>query len=213
MRANAIGERRLKHWKKWSSRYKGDGPYREAVLRSLITLKALTHHVTGGIVAAATTSLPEEIGGVRNWDYRFCWLRDSTFTLYALLESGFMDEAERWRDWLVRAIAGDPDQMQIMYGVAGERRLPEFELHELPGYEGSSPVHIGNAASGQLQLDVYGEVLDSLYQARKKGLEQSGGGLEFAEGAGQPPRKDLGLNRTMAFGRFAVRGGISCIRK
>ncbi len=160
-------------WTKWSARYKGEGPYAEAVLRSLITLKALTHHRTGGIVAAATTSLPEEIGGIRNWDYRFCWLRDSTFTLYALLESGFIEEAKEWRDWLVRAIAGDPDQMQIMYGVAGERRLTEFELHELQGYEGSAPVRIGNAAAGQVQLDVYGEVLDSLYQARKKGLQQS----------------------------------------
>ncbi len=161
-------------WKRWSSHFKNSGPYSEAILRSIITLKALSHHRTGGIVAAATTSLPEEIGGVRNWDYRFCWLRDSTFTLYALLESGFTEEAKAWRDWLVRAIAGDPKEMQIMYGVAGERRLTEFELHELPGYEGSSPVRIGNAASGQRQLDVYGEVLDSLYQARKKGLGELG---------------------------------------
>jgi GH15 family glucan-1,4-alpha-glucosidase len=162
-----------KGWQEWSAQYVGEGRYHEAVRRSLITLKALTHHETGGIVAAATTSLPEEIGGVRNWDYRFCWLRDSTFTLYALLESGFLQEAERWRDWLVRAIAGDPDQMQIMYAVAGERRIPEFELPHLPGYEASTPVRIGNAASGQVQLDVYGEVLDSLYQARKKGLAES----------------------------------------
>ncbi len=123
-------------------------------------------------MAAATTSLPEEIGGTRNWDYRFCWLRDSTFTLFALMETGFMDEAKAWREWLVRAIAGSPDQMQIMYGVAGERRLTEFELPELPGYEGSRPVRIGNAASEQLQLDVYGEVLDALYQARCRGLEK-----------------------------------------
>lgn len=161
-------------WNRWSSHYKGSGPYSEAILRSVITLKALSHHRTGGIVAAATTSLPEEIGGVRNWDYRFCWLRDSTFTLYALLEAGFTEEAKAWRDWLVRAIAGDPKEMQIMYGVAGERRLTEFELYELPGYEGSVPVRIGNAASGQRQLDVYGEVLDSLYQARKKGLGELG---------------------------------------
>ena len=160
-------------WQDWSRQYQPEGDYGEAVLRSLITLKALTHHRTGGIVAAATTSLPEDIGGVRNWDYRFCWLRDSTFTLYALMESGFTAEAREWRDWLVRAIAGDPDQMQIMYGVAGERRLTEFELPELPGYEGSCPVRIGNAAAGQVQLDVYGEVLDSLYQARKKGLPES----------------------------------------
>ncbi|MBV9267919.1 MAG: glycoside hydrolase family 15 protein [Acidobacteriaceae bacterium] len=159
-------------WEKWSSRYYHEGPYSEPILRSLITLKALAHHRTGGIVAAATTSLPEEIGGVRNWDYRFCWLRDSTFTLYALVESGFIEEAREWRDWLIRAIAGDPDQMQIMYGVAGERRLTEFELPELQGYEGSAPVRIGNAASSQIQLDVYGEVLDSLYQARKKGLSK-----------------------------------------
>ncbi len=160
-------------WKRWSGKYKGDGQYSEAILRSLITLKALTHHRTGGIVAAATTSLPEEIGGVRNWDYRYCWLRDSTFTLYALLESGFTEEATMWRDWLTRAVAGDPDQLQIMYGVGGERRLTEFDL-ELQGYEGSQPVHVGNAASGQFQLDVYGEVIDSLYQSRKKGLPQSG---------------------------------------
>jgi GH15 family glucan-1,4-alpha-glucosidase len=161
-------------WERWSAKYRGDGPNSEAVLRSLITLKALTHHKTGGIVAAPTTSLPEEIGGVRNWDYRFCWLRDSTLTLYALLESGYTDEASEWRGWLIRAIAGDPEQMQIMYGVAGERRLTEFELGELQGYEGSAPVRIGNAASGQLQLDVYGEVLDSLYQGRRKGLPQLG---------------------------------------
>ncbi len=171
-----------KAWEKWSAKHEPKGPYCEAVLRSLITLKALTHHRTGGIVAAATTSLPEEIGGVRNWDYRFCWLRDSTFTLYALMEAGFTDEAKAWRDWLLRAVAGSPDQMQIMYGVAGERRLTEFELPELPGYEGSHPVRIGNAASEQLQLDVYGEVLDSFYQARCKGLTklEAGWNLERA---------------------------------
>lgn len=160
-------------WEKWSAQYQGQGPYREAVLRSLITLKALTHHATGGMVAAATTSLPEEINGIRNWDYRYCWLRDATFTLYALLESGFTDEASNWREWLVRAIAGDPDEMQIMYGVSGERRLTEFEIPALQGYQGSKPVRIGNAASEQVQLDVYGEVLDALYQARRKGLPGS----------------------------------------
>lgn len=159
-----------KAWEKWSSRHIPRGEYAEAVLRSIITLKALTHYKTGGIIAAATTSLPEEIGGIRNWDYRFCWLRDSTFTLYALMGAGFIQEAREWRDWLIRAVAGNPDQLQIMYGVAGERRLTEFELPHLQGYEGSTPVRIGNAASEQLQLDVYGEVLDSLYQARGKGL-------------------------------------------
>ena len=169
--AQHIVDKVTRSWQKWSSGFTGDGRYSDAVLRSLITLKALTHHRTGGIVAAATTSLPEEIGGARNWDYRFCWLRDSTFTLYALLESGFIDEARAWRDWLLRAIAGDADQMQILYGVAGERRITEFELPELPGYQGSRPVRIGNAAAHQLQLDVHGEVLDLMYQARKKGLE------------------------------------------
>ena len=157
-------------WEKWSSKHTPKGPYREAVLRSLLTLKALTHHETGGIVAAATTSLPEQIGGSRNWDYRFCWLRDAAYTLYALLEGGFMEEAKAWRDWLLRTVAGSPDQLQIMYGLAGERRLTEFELPELPGYEGSRPVRIGNAASEQLQLDVYGEMLDSTYLARRKGM-------------------------------------------
>ncbi len=166
-------------WEKWSNKHTPEGPYCEAILRSIITLKALTHHRTGGIVAAATTSLPEQIGGVRNWDYRFCWLRDSTFTLFALMEAGFTDEAKAWRDWLLRAVAGSPNQMQIMYGVAGERRLTEFELPELPGYEGSQPVRIGNAASEQLQLDVYGEVLDSFYQARKKGLQKLEAGWEL----------------------------------
>jgi GH15 family glucan-1,4-alpha-glucosidase len=157
-------------WEKWSKQHKNHGRWSEAVLRSLITLKALTHHGTGGIVAAATTSLPEEIGGERNWDYRFCWLRDSTFTLYALMEAGFADEAKAWREWLLRAVAGSPDQMQIMYGVAGERRLTEYEIDWLEGYERSKPIRIGNAASTQLQLDVYGEVLDSQYLARKVGL-------------------------------------------
>jgi len=159
-------------WEKWSNKHIPKGPYREAILRSLITLKALTHHSTGGIVAAATTSLPEEIGGVRNWDYRYCWLRDSTYTLYALMEAGFIEEAKAWREWLLRAVAGNPNQMQIMYGVAGERRLTEFDVPELAGYEASKPVRIGNAASEQLQLDVYGEVLDSFYQARCRGLEK-----------------------------------------
>jgi GH15 family glucan-1,4-alpha-glucosidase len=159
-----------REWKDWSARCSVTGDYAEAVLSSLITLRALTDFDTGGIVAAATTSLPELIGGARNWDYRYCWLRDSTFTLYALMESGYRDEANAWREWLMRAIAGVPDDMQIMYGIAGERRLDEYELPHLSGYMDSKPVRIGNAAAGQLQLDVYGEVLDSLYQARRLGL-------------------------------------------
>ena len=159
-----------REWTEWSSRCNVQGEYGEAVLRSLITLRALEDQQTGGIVAAATTSLPEILGGERNWDYRYCWLRDSTFTLYALMESGYREEARAWSDWLRRAVAGTPDKLQIMYGLAGERRLTEFELPHLRGYENSKPVRVGNAASNQLQLDVYGEVLDSLYQARRGGL-------------------------------------------
>jgi GH15 family glucan-1,4-alpha-glucosidase len=157
-------------WEAWSAKLPEGDQVSEAVRRSLVTLKALAHWETGGIVAAATTSLPEKIGGTRNWDYRYCWLRDATLTLYALLELGFVDEAEAWRAWLVRAIAGSPDDLQIMYGVAGERRLDEYEVPWLPGYENSAPVRVGNAAAGQVQLDVYGEVLDALYVARKAGL-------------------------------------------
>ena len=157
-------------WDAWSSRLPEGDQVSEAVRRSLVTLKALAHWETGGIIAAATTSLPEKIGGTRNWDYRFCWLRDATFTLYALLGLGFVDEAEAWRAWLVRAVAGSPDDLQIMYGVAGERRLDEYEVPWLPGYENSAPVRVGNAAAGQVQLDVYGEVMDALYVARKAGL-------------------------------------------
>ncbi|MEW1827297.1 glycoside hydrolase family 15 protein [Streptomyces sp. NPDC088196] len=157
-------------WRRWAARCRYDGPYRDIVVRSLITLKALTYRPTGGIVAAATTSLPEEMGGVRNWDYRYCWLRDSSLTLGALVAAGYHKEAEAWRDWLLRAVAGDPADLQIMYGVAGERRLPEFELPHLSGFGGSAPVRIGNGAVNQLQLDVYGEVLDSLWLARRAGL-------------------------------------------
>ena len=158
-------------WRQWADGCTYEGPWREEVLRSLIVLKALTYEPTGGIVASPTTSLPEFLGGVRNWDYRYCWLRDAAFTLDALLEAGFTEEARAWRDWLLRAIAGDPADLQIMYGVAGERRLTEFEVTWLPGYLGSKPVRIGNAASDQKQLDVYGEVMDALYHAEELGLE------------------------------------------
>ena len=150
-------------WSGWVSRCTYDGDYRDAVVRSLITLKALTYQPTGGIVAAGTTSLPEDIGGVRNWDYRYCWLRDATITLEALLRTGYTEEAKAWRLWLGRAIAGHPQDLQIMYGVAGERRLAEWEADWLPGYENSAPVRIGNAAAGQLQLDVYGEVIEAIH--------------------------------------------------
>ena len=163
-------EQTRKFWDDWVSRCTYHGKYRDAVVRSLITLKALTYQPTGGIVAAATTSLPEDIGGVRNWDYRYCWLRDATITLEALLRTGYTDEARAWRMWLSRAIAGDPADVQIMYGVAGERRLAEWQADWLPGYEGSAPVRIGNAAAGQLQLDVYGEVIDALQLSCKSGL-------------------------------------------
>ena len=158
-------------WTEWSAQaaYQA-GPYSDAVDRSLITLKALTYEPTGGIVAAATTSLPEEIGGVRNWDYRYCWLRDATYTLQALLAAGFRREAGAWRDWLVRSIAGQPETLQILYSVDGARRLPEVDLPWLAGYEASSPVRTGNAASDQLQLDVWGETLDALFLARQAGL-------------------------------------------
>ncbi|HEX6161334.1 MAG TPA: glycoside hydrolase family 15 protein, partial [Thermoanaerobaculia bacterium] len=157
-------------WREWSSRCSYDGPWRDAVMRSLITLKALTYAPTGGLVAAATTSLPEQVGGVRNWDYRHCWLRDATFSLYALTVGGYTDEAEAWCEWLVHAVAGRPEELQIMYGIAGERRLTELELEWLPGYEGSRPVRIGNDAWRQHQLDVYGELMDVFHLTRRLGL-------------------------------------------
>jgi GH15 family glucan-1,4-alpha-glucosidase len=159
------------YWREWSSRCTYRGEWREAVMRSLITLKGLTYAPTGGIVAALTTSLPEKIGGVRNWDYRFCWLRDATFTLYSLMQAGYAEEAAAWSHWLLRAVAGDPAQLQIMYGVAGERRLTEVQLPHLPGYENSAPVRIGNAASEQLQLDVFGEVMDATHLAREMKID------------------------------------------
>lgn len=162
-------------WGEWSRRSSVTGPYANIIQRSLITLKALTFAPTGGMVAAPTTSLPELIGGVRNWDYRFCWLRDSTFMLFTLLSAGYHEEARAWRDWLIRAAAGAPDQLQILYGIACERRLTEVELAWLPGYENSAPVRIGNLASEQLQLDVYGEVLATLYLARANGLDGTHG--------------------------------------
>jgi GH15 family glucan-1,4-alpha-glucosidase len=157
-------------WRDWSSRCTYEGPWREAVMRSLITLKALTFSPSGGIVAAPTTSLPEKLGGIRNWDYRFCWVRDATFTLYSLLNNGYDKEAEEFRDWLLRAVAGNPAELQIMYSILGRRRLIELELAWLPGYEDSQPVRIGNAAWNQLQLDVYGELIDTLHLSRRKGL-------------------------------------------
>src|SRR5262245_5104316 len=157
-------------WREWAGRCSAGGRWAPQVRRSLITLKALTYAPTGGIVAAPTTSLPERLGGVRNWDYRYCWLRDATLTLLAFLDAGFHEEAGAWREWLVRAVAGSPQQMQIMYGIAGERRLPEMQIGWLPGYEGSTPVRVGNAAAAQLQLDVYGELMDALYQACKAGV-------------------------------------------
>ena len=160
-------------WHEWSSRCTYKGPWRDAVMRSLITLKALTYAPTGGIVAAATTSLPERIGGVRNWDYRLCWLRDATFAIYALLGGGYVDEAIAWREWLIRAAAGLPEELQIMYSIRGERHLTERELEWLPGYEDSKPVRVGNAAFKQYQLDVYGEVMDVLHLTRRLGLPPS----------------------------------------
>jgi GH15 family glucan-1,4-alpha-glucosidase len=162
-----------KFWRDWSSRCASAHEWSEAVVRSLVVLKALTYAPTGGIVAAPTTSLPEQIGSSRNWDYRFCWLRDATQTLRALMDAGYYDEAGAWRDWLVRAVAGSPAQMQIMYGVGGERRLNEWEADWLPGYAGSRPVRIGNAAHTQRQLDVFGEVIDTLHQAAQGGLAPS----------------------------------------
>ena len=167
-------EQSVAWWRAWSARCQYRGPWRQAVLRSLITLKGLTYAPTGGIVAAPTTSLPEVIGGNRNWDYRYCWIRDASFTLYALLVAGYVDEARHWREWLLRSVAGKPDQLQTLYGVAGERRLTEIELDWLPGYCGSQPVRVGNDATRQLQLDVYGELMDAFHVARAHWIEPDG---------------------------------------
>src|SRR6478752_530630 len=168
-----------RNWRGWSARCSYDGRWRDAVLRSLITLKALTYAPTGGIAAAVTTSLPEAIGGVRNWDYRYCWPRDATFTLYAFLLAGYHDEARAWRGWLLRAAAGHPAELQILYGIAGERQLTELTLPWLPGYEGSAPVRVGNAAAVQSQLDIYGELMDSLHVARDAGLDGDADAWQF----------------------------------
>jgi GH15 family glucan-1,4-alpha-glucosidase len=185
-------------WEDWAGRCTYTGPWRDAVMRSLLTLKALTYEPTGGIVAAVTTSLPEQLGGVRNWDYRFCWLRDATLTLYSLVATGYGDEAISWWYWLMRAAAGDPSQVQIMYGPAGERRLTELEIPWLPGYRGSAPVRVGNAASDQYQLDVYGEIADAMYLALEAGFDDQGPGwaeamevLEFLERAWREPDEGI----------------------
>ena len=185
-------------WREWSDRCTYEGPWRDQVRESLVVLKALTFQPSGGIVAAPTTSLPERIGGVRNWDYRYCWLRDATFTLYALLISGHREEANAWRNWLMRSIAGEPSRIQIMYGVTGERRMLEHRIDWLPGYEGSVPVRVGNAAMHQLQLDVYGEVMDVLHQGRRAGLDPDAEAwqmqrhlLAYLAGAWQQPDEGL----------------------
>ena len=167
-----------KFWKDWTSKCRAAGEWTDAVRRSMITLKALTYAPTGGIVAAPTTSLPEKIGGERNWDYRFCWLRDATLTLLGAMHAGYYEEAEAWREWLLRAVAGSPDQLQIMYGIGGERRLSEWVVDWLPGYEKSSPVRVGNAAHTQLQLDMFGEIMDVHHQARRGGLTTNESGWD-----------------------------------
>jgi GH15 family glucan-1,4-alpha-glucosidase len=186
-------------WREWSDRCSYQGKWRDAVLRSLITLKALTFLPTGGIVAAPTTSLPEWLGGVRNWDYRFCWVRDASFTLRSLLDAGYHDEALEWREWLLRAVAGSPSEVNIVYGLHGERRLTELELPWLPGYENSAPVRTGNAAHTQFQLDIFGEIINTLYQCRQAGLGPPKGGgdgvrqafLDFLETGWERPDEGI----------------------
>ena len=188
------------YWQAWAGRCAYQGRWRDAVLRSLITLKAMTYSPTGGVVAAPTTSLPEAIGGVRNWDYRFCWLRDASLTLDAFMIGGYVDEARAFRDWLLRAIAGDPADLQIMYGIDGARRLTEFELDWLPGYEGSKPVRVGNAASGQFQLDVYGEVMSAIAAARRLGMPGAERGWIARQGRARVPRGRLAAPRRRHLG-------------
>ena len=191
-------EQTTARWREWCARCTYDGAWSEAVERSLLVLKAMAYRPTGGIVAAPTTSLPEQLGGVRNWDYRYCWLRDATFTLYALMVAGYVDEAKAWRDWLLRAVAGCPNELQVLYGPAGERRLPEAELPWLPGYERSGPVRVGNAAVRQFQLDVYGELMDSMHMARRSGIETDGDGwrlqravMDFLESGWREPDEGI----------------------
>jgi GH15 family glucan-1,4-alpha-glucosidase len=190
--------RTMDYWRDWMERCTYSGRWDDAVRRSLLTLKALSYAPTGGILAAATTSLPEQLGGPRNWDYRYCWLRDATFTLQAMLGTGYVDEARAWRDWLLRAVAGDPADLRIMYALDGSRRIPEFELPWLPGYEKSAPVRVGNAAAAQFQLDVWGEVLDGLHLARLSGLPNAPDAwamqralLDYLEGAWDQPDNSL----------------------
>jgi len=198
-------------WRKWSDRCPDVGPWSQAVKRSLITLKALTYAPTGGIVAAVTTSLPERLGGVRNWDYRYCWLRDATFTLLAFMHLGYYEEARDWRDWLVRAVAGSPEQVQIVYSVGGERWLPELIVPWLPGYEKSSPVRIGNAAYQQLQIDVFGEIADAMLQNLKAGMGISERARALRSYWNTWPAR--GGSRTKAFGKCAADLSTSSIQR
>ena len=198
-------------WSDWAGRFDAHYEWSEAVLRSLLTLKSLAHWETGGIVAAGTTSLPERIGGERNWDYRYCWLRDSTFTLLALIGAGYLDEAKAWSQWLLRAVAGSPDDVQTMYGVAGERRLDEFVVPWLPGYRGASPVRIGNAAVKQLQLDVYGEVLDTFYVGRRAGLAITEESWGTRMRSTRTSRKDLARSRRRNLGGAVRQAGFHAL--
>ena len=199
-------------WADWMGQSNYDGGWQGEVRRSLVVLKALTFHPTGGIVAAATTSLPEQLGGSRNWDYRYCWLRDAALTLQALAGAGFIAEAGRWRDWLLRAVAGDPADLQIMYGLTGDRRIPELELPWLSGYEGSTPVRIGNAAADQLQLDVWGETLDGLASPARPACPATTTPGRCRSTCWSSWRA-TGRSRTTGCGRCAATGSTSCTRR